>query len=44
MIRDFFEEDVRDIRLAPETMLLGGFPRRFEAPTDGRPDLIDRVE
>jgi hypothetical protein len=32
MIRDLFEEDVRDVRLAPGAMLLGGFARRFEAP------------
>jgi len=44
MIRDSSEEDVRDMRLAPEAMLLGGFVWRFEAPTDGPPDLIDRVE
>jgi hypothetical protein len=25
MIRDLFEEDVRDMRLAPEAKLLGGF-------------------
>jgi hypothetical protein len=31
MIRDLFEEDVRDVRLAPGAMLLGGFARRFEA-------------
>jgi hypothetical protein len=28
MIRDLFEEDVRDMRLAPEAKLLGGFGRR----------------
>jgi len=27
-----FEEDARDVRLAPGAMLLGGFARRFEAP------------
>ena len=32
MIRDLFEEDVRDAQLAPGAMLLGGFARRFEAP------------
>jgi alkylated DNA repair protein (DNA oxidative demethylase) len=32
MIRDLFEEGVRDVRLAPGAMLLGGFARRFEAP------------
>ena len=32
MIRDLFEENVRDVRLAPGAMLLGGFARRFEAP------------
>ena len=32
MIRDLFEEDMRDVRLAPGAMLLGGFARRFEAP------------
>ena len=32
MIRDLFEEDVRDVRLAPGAMLLGGFALRFEAP------------
>ena len=32
MIRDLFEDDVRDIRLAPGAMLLGGFARPFEAP------------
>ena len=31
MIRDLFEEDVRDVRLAPGAMLLAGFARRFEA-------------
>ena len=32
MIRDFFEEDVQDMRLAPGAMLLRGFAQRFEAP------------
>ena len=32
MIRDLFEEDMRDVRLAPGAMLLGGFALRFEAP------------
>ena len=32
MIRDLFEEDVRDVHLAPGAMLLSGFARRFEAP------------
>jgi hypothetical protein len=32
MIRDLFEESVRDVRLAPGAMLLGRFARRFEAP------------
>jgi len=32
MIRDLFEEDMRDVRLAPGAMLLSGFARRFEAP------------
>jgi DNA oxidative demethylase len=32
MIGDLFEEDVRDVRLAPGAMLLGGFARRFETP------------
>jgi hypothetical protein len=31
MIRDLFEEDVGDRRLAPEAKLLGGFARRLEA-------------
>ena len=31
MIRDLFEEDVRNVSLAPGAMLLGGFARRFEA-------------
>jgi hypothetical protein len=44
MIRDLSEEDVRDMRLAPEAMLLGGFARRVEGPSDERPELIDRVE
>ena len=44
MIRDFFEEEVRDRRLAPGAKLLGGFARRLEAPSGERPDSIDRVE
>ena len=32
MIRDLFEEDARDVRLAPGAMLLGGFAQPFEAP------------
>ena len=32
MTRDLFEDDVRDVGLAPGAMLLGGFARRFEAP------------
>ncbi len=44
MIRDLFEEDVRDRRLAPEAKLLGGFARRPEAPSGERPDSMDRVE
>jgi hypothetical protein len=44
MIRDLFEEDVRDRRLAPEAKLLGGFARRLEAPSGERPDSLDRVE
>jgi hypothetical protein len=44
MIRDLAEEDVRDMRLAPEAKWLGGFARRLEAPSDERPDSIDRVE
>ena len=32
MIRDLFDDDVRDVRLAPGAMWLGGFARRFEAP------------
>jgi DNA oxidative demethylase len=32
MIRDLFEEDRRDVRLAPGAMLLGGFARYLEAP------------
>ena len=32
MIRDLFEEDVQDVRLAPGAMLLRGFAQRFEAP------------
>src|SRR3989475_12655727 len=31
MIRDLFEEDMRDVRLAPGAMLLRGFAQRFEA-------------
>ena len=33
MIRDLFEEDVRDRWLAPEAKLPGGFARRVEAPS-----------
>jgi DNA oxidative demethylase len=32
MIRDLFEEDVQDVRLAPGAMLLRGFAQSFEAP------------
>ena len=32
MIRDLFEEDVRDVQLAPGATLLGGFALWFEAP------------
>ena len=32
MIGDLFEDDGRDVGLAPGAMLLGGFARRFEAP------------
>ena len=32
MIRDLFEDEVLDVRLAPGAMLLGGFARRFEGP------------
>jgi len=32
MIRDLFEDDVRDVRLAQGAMWLGGFARPFEAP------------
>jgi len=32
MIGDLFDADVREMRLAPGAMLLGGFARRFEAP------------
>ena len=32
MIRDLFEEDGRDVRLAPGAMLLGGFARPFDVP------------
>jgi len=32
MMSDLFEKDVRDVRLAPGAMLLGGFALRFEAP------------
>ena len=31
MNRDLFGEDVRDLRLPPGAMLLGGFARRFES-------------
>jgi len=44
MIRDLFEEDVEDRRLAPEAKLLGGFARRLEAASDERPDSMHRVE
>ena len=44
MIRDLLEEDVRDMRLAPEAKVLGGFARRLEATFDERPDSIDSVE
>ena len=44
MIRDLFEDDVRDVRLAPGAMWLGGFARRLEAPSGERPDSMDRVE
>ena len=32
MIRDLFEEDVRDVQLAPGATSLGGFALWFEAP------------
>jgi alkylated DNA repair protein (DNA oxidative demethylase) len=32
MIRDLFEEEMRDVRLAPGAMLLRGFAEPFEAP------------
>jgi DNA oxidative demethylase len=32
MIRDLFEEDRRDVQLAPGAVLLGGFARSLEAP------------
>ncbi len=32
MIRDLFEEDGGDVRLAPGAMLLGGFARLFDVP------------
>jgi DNA oxidative demethylase len=32
MIRDLFEEDVQDVRLAPGAMFLRGFAQRFAAP------------
>jgi len=44
MIRDLFEEDVGDRRLAPEAKLRGGFVRRLEAASDERPDSMHRVE
>jgi len=44
MIRDLFEEDVGDRRLAPEAKLLGGFAHRLEAASGERPDSMDRVE
>ena len=31
MIRDLFEEEMRDVRLAPGAMLLRGFAEPFEA-------------
>jgi len=31
MIRDLFEDEVQDVRLAPGAMLLRGFAQRFEA-------------
>jgi hypothetical protein len=44
MIRDLFEEDVRDRRLAPEAKVLDGLARCLEAPSGERPDSMDRVE
>jgi DNA oxidative demethylase len=35
MIRDLFEDDAREVRLAPGALLLGGFARPFEAPCLG---------
>jgi len=32
MIRDLFDDDVREVPLAPGAMLLGGFAQRFEGP------------
>ena len=32
MIRGRFEEEMRDVRLAPGAMLLGGFAEPFAAP------------
>ena len=32
VIRDLFEDEVRDVQLAPGAMVLGGFARRFEGP------------
>ena len=32
MIRDLFDDDVREVPLAPGAMLLGGFALRFEGP------------
>lgn len=35
MIPDLFEDEVRDVQLAPGAMLLGGFARRLEGPLVG---------
>ena len=32
VIPDLFEDEVRDVQLAPGAMVLGGFARRFEGP------------
>jgi alkylated DNA repair protein (DNA oxidative demethylase) len=32
VIRDLFEDEVRDVQLAPGAMVLGGFARSFEGP------------
>jgi alkylated DNA repair protein (DNA oxidative demethylase) len=32
VIRDLFEDQVRDVQLAPGAMVLGGFARSFEGP------------